>query len=92
MNAIMGFSDLLQDSNLDKKSEYLKNYKKIVETVWCLLLKIIEMSKIDVKQIMPNYKGLDIENCIVELYNAIKVTIPKDKDIQFYILENPKNS
>jgi hypothetical protein len=38
---------------------------------------------------MPNYKGLDIENCIVELYNAIKVTIPKDKDIQFYILENP---
>jgi signal transduction histidine kinase len=23
------------------------------------------------------------------LYNAIKVTIPKDKDIQFYILENP---
>jgi hypothetical protein len=40
-----------------------------------------------------HYKGLDIENCIVELYNAIKVTIPKDKDIQFYILENPnKNS
>jgi hypothetical protein len=38
MNAIMGFSDLLQDSNLDNKEriEYLKIIK-IVETVWCLL-------------------------------------------------------
>jgi CheY-like chemotaxis protein/two-component sensor histidine kinase len=39
---------------------------------------------------MPNYKGLDIEKCITELYDSIKVTIPKDKEIQFYILENPE--
>jgi hypothetical protein len=48
---------------------------------------LIEMSKIDAKQIMPNYKGLDIENCIVELYNAIKVTIPKDKTFSFIFLK-----
>jgi hypothetical protein len=52
MNAIMGFSDLLQDSNLDNKEriEYLKIIK-IVETVWCLLLKTLEMSKIDASKL-----------------------------------------
>ncbi|MFV8333919.1 ATP-binding protein [Flavobacterium sp. GSP14] len=91
MNAIMGFSDLLQDSNLDNKEriEYLKIIKNSGNSLVSIIEDLIEMSKIDAKQIMPNYKGLDIENCIVELYNAIKVTIPKDKDIQFYILENP---
>ena len=92
MNAIMGFSDLLQDSNLDNKEriEYLKIIKNSGSSLVSIIEDLIEMSKIDAMQIMPNYKGLDIENCIVELYNAIKVTIPKDKDIQFYILENPE--
>jgi hypothetical protein len=42
MNAIMGFSDLLQDPSLDNEEriEYLKIIK-IVETVWCLLLKTL---------------------------------------------------
>jgi hypothetical protein len=40
------------------------------------------MSKL-MPQIMPNYKGLDIENCIVELY-AIKVTDPNEKDIRYH--------
>ncbi len=91
MNAIMGFSDLLQDTNLDEKEriEYLKIIKNSGNSLVSIIEDLIEMSKIDAMQIIPNYKGLDIENCIVELYNAIKVTIPKDKDIQFYILENP---
>ena len=92
MNAIMGFSDLLQDSNLDKKEriEYLKIIKNSGNSLVSIIEDLIEMSKIDALQIIPNYKGLDIENCITELYNAIRVTIPKDKDIQFYILENPE--
>ncbi len=92
MNAIMGFSDLLQDANLDNKEriKYLKIIKNSGNSLVSIIEDLIEMSKIDAMQIMPNYKGLDIENCIVELFNAIKVTIPKDKDIQFYILENPE--
>jgi CheY-like chemotaxis protein len=45
------------------------------------------MSKIDAKQIVPNYKALDIQKCIEDLYNSIQVTIPKEKEIQFYIEE-----
>jgi signal transduction histidine kinase len=60
MNAIMGFSDLLQDSNLDNKEriEYLKIIKNSGNSLVSIIEDLIEMSKIDVKQIMPNYKGL----------------------------------
>jgi signal transduction histidine kinase/CheY-like chemotaxis protein len=92
MNAIMGFSDLLHDTNLEEKErlEYLKIIKNSGGSLVSIIEDLIEMSKIDAKQIMPNYKGLDIEKCITELYDSIKVTIPKDKEIQFYILENPE--
>jgi CheY-like chemotaxis protein/two-component sensor histidine kinase len=91
MNAIMGFSDLLHDINLEEKErlEYLKIIKNSGGSLVSIIEDLIEMSKIDAKQIMPNYKGLDLENCIAELYDSIKITIPKDKEIQFYILENP---
>ncbi|MFV8340272.1 response regulator [Flavobacterium sp. LB3P21] len=92
MNAIMGFSDLLHDTNLEEKErlEYLKIIKNSGSSLVSIIEDLIEMSKIDAKQIMPNYKGLDVEKCITELYNSIKITIPKDKEIQFYILENPE--
>ncbi|MFV8269786.1 ATP-binding protein [Flavobacterium sp. GT2N3] len=91
MNAIMGFSDLLHDVNLEEKErlEYLKIIKNSGGSLVSIIEDLIEMSKIDAKQIMPNYKGLDVEKCITELYDSIKITIPKDKEIQFYILENP---
>ncbi|MFV8336265.1 response regulator [Flavobacterium sp. RSP29] len=92
MNAIMGFSDLLHDTKLEEEErlEYLKIIKNSGGNLVSIIEDLIEMSKIDAKQIMPNYKGLDIEKCITELYDSIKVTIPKDKEIQFYILENPE--
>lgn len=91
MNAIMGFSDLLSDTNLeeDKRLEYLKIIKNSGSSLVSIIEDLIEMSKIDAKQIVPNYKGFDLEKCITELYDSIKITIPKDKEIQFYILENP---
>ena len=91
MNAIMGFSDLLHNTNLEEKErvEYLKIIKNSGGSLVSIIEDLIEMSKIDAKQITPNYKGLDVEKCITELYDSIKITIPKDKEIQFYILENP---
>ncbi|MDZ4331832.1 MAG: response regulator, partial [Flavobacterium sp.] len=92
MNAIMGFSDLLHDAKLEEEErlEYLKIIKNSGGNLVSIIEDLIEMSKIDARQIIPNYKGLDIEKCITELYDSIKVTIPKDKEIQFYILENPE--
>ncbi|WP_281637668.1 ATP-binding protein [Flavobacterium marginilacus] len=90
MNAIIGFSDLLLNENLseDLKMKYLKIINSSGKSLVSIIEDLIEMSKIDAKLIMPNYKGLDIEKCIKELYNTLKVTIPEDKSINFYISES----
>ncbi|HEU4788083.1 MAG TPA: ATP-binding protein [Flavobacterium sp.] len=90
MNAIIGFSDLLMDDKLS--DTFKKKYLKIINTSGKSLVSIIEdlieMSKIDAKQIAPKFKGLNIEKCLNELYNTLKVTIPDDKNIKFYQLVN----
>lgn len=90
MNAIIGFSDLLLNENLseDMKKKYLKIINKSGKSLVSIIEDLIEMSKIDAKLIVPNYKGLDIEKCIKELYNTLKVTIPEDKNIVFFISES----
>ena len=48
------------------------------------------MSKIDAQQITPKLASFDINTCCKELYESIKVTIPKEKKIVLNFIENPK--
>lgn len=92
MNAIVGFSDLLNNPDLDEleKSEYLKIINKSGTNLVSIIEDLIEMSKIDAHQIKPKYKGILLNKCIKELHETIKVTIPKEKEINFHIIE-PSN-
>lgn len=92
MNAIIGFSDLLHDVDIEENErlEYLKIIKNSGVNLVSIIEDLIEMSKIDARQILPNYKAVDIEECIHDLYNSIKVTIPKEKQIHFYVEESPE--
>jgi signal transduction histidine kinase/CheY-like chemotaxis protein len=89
MNAIVGFSDLLNNPDLDEndKSEYLKIINKSGTNLVSIIEDLIEMSKIDAHQIKPKYKGINLNKCIRELYETIKVTIPKEKQIDFHVIE-----
>ena len=40
------------------------------------------------RSIVPNYTDIDLDKCLIELYNTIKVDIPKSKKIDFYIIES----
>ncbi|MBC5863223.1 ATP-binding protein [Flavobacterium turcicum] len=92
MNAIMGFSDLLEDDSLSEKEkkQYLKIIKDSGSNLVSIIEDLIEMSKIDANQIVPNYALIDLEVCIKELYSSLKVTIPPSKEIDFYIKEASK--
>ena len=92
MNAINGFTDLLINTKLSKEeqSEYLKVIDKSGKNLVSIIDDLIEMSKIDSNQIQPNYTDLNIESCISELYETIKITIPKTKNIDFLIIPNEK--
>jgi signal transduction histidine kinase len=90
MNAIVGFSDLLNEPNLSdhSKEEYLKIIKNCGINLVSIIEDLIEMSKIDSKQITPNYKGIDLDACVKELYETIRVTIPNNKELELYFIEN----
>lgn len=93
MNAIIGFSDLLNEPNLSDKSkqEYLKIIKNCGINLVSIIEDLIEMSKIDAKQITPNFKGIDLKVCIKELYETLLVTIPKDKELELHFVENEQD-
>ena len=90
MNAINGFTDLILNTELNKEEqlEYLKVVDKSGKNLVSIIDDLIEMSKIDSNQIAPNYTNVNLESCINELHETIRITIPKTKDIDFYIIQN----
>ncbi|WP_264564982.1 ATP-binding protein [Flavobacterium sp. N3904] len=90
MNAIVGFTDLLLNTEVDKveQIEYLSVIEKSGKNLISIIDDLIEMSKIDSQQIKPNFNAVNLESCINELYDTIKITIKKSKKIDFYILKN----
>jgi len=90
MNAIIGFSDLLNNESLSDadKAEYLNIIRNSGANLVSIIEDLIEMSKIDANQISPRLVGFDLNQCIKELFETIKVTIPRTKKIDFFILES----
>lgn len=88
MNAINGFTNLIINTKLSKKEklEYLRVIESSGQNLVSIIDDLIEMSKIESNQIKPNYVSVNIDSCIHELYETIKITIPKSKDIDFKIL------
>jgi signal transduction histidine kinase/CheY-like chemotaxis protein len=88
MNAIVGFSDLLENEKLEEleKLEYLNIIKQSGKNLVSIIDDLVEMSKIDSNQIAPNYTSINIKECLKELYQAIKITIPKEKNIDFRLI------
>jgi signal transduction histidine kinase/CheY-like chemotaxis protein len=93
MNAINGFTDLLINTKLkkDEKLEYLKVIEKSGKNLVSIIDDLIEMSKIESNQTAPNFTSVNLESCINELYETIKITIPKSKEIDFRIIKNQQS-
>lgn len=91
MNAIIGFSDLLNDSKLSEKdkAEYLKIIRNSGSNLVSIIEDLLEMSKIDAKQISPKLVSFDLNKCVQDLFDSIKVTIPAVKKIDFQVIYNP---
>ncbi len=88
MNAINGFTDLILNTDITEteKLEYLTVIEKSGKNLVSIIDDLIEMSKIDSNQIIPNYTHVNLESCMNELYETIKVTI-QNKDIEFILVK-----
>lgn len=90
MNAINGFTDLIINTKLSKeeKLEYLKVIQNSGDNLVSIIDDLIEMSKIESNQIKPNYSSINLDSCMSELHETIRITIPKSKKIDFFIFKN----
>ena len=89
MNAINGFTELLINTNISdiEKLEYLGIIEKSGKNLVSIIDDLIEMSKIDSNQIIPNYAVINLESCVAELYETIKITI-KNKELDFKLISS----
>lgn len=90
MNAIIGFSELLKSKEIseEEKNEYIEIINKSGGSLVSIIDDLIEMSKIDSNQITPNLNSVNIEDCVSEIYNSVKITIPKNKKIDFKLIKS----
>lgn len=91
MNAINGFTELLLNTKTSEaeKREYLNVIEKSGKNLVGIIDDLIEMSKIDSNQLTPNLTIVNLESCINELYETVKITI-KNKDIDFRLIQSKK--
>jgi len=89
MNAINGFTELIinTDINETEKLEYLNVIEKSGKNLVSIIDDLIEMSKIDSNQIIPNFAVVNLESCVNELYETVKITI-KNKAIDFKLIKS----
>jgi signal transduction histidine kinase len=87
MNAIIGFSELLNHKDVGpiEKSEYIEIITKSGYNLVSIIDDLIEMSKIDSNQVVPNLSSVNINDCVREIFESVKITIPKTKEIEFVL-------
>lgn len=86
LNIVIGFSELLSESQIDRKKqvEYLKNINKSGKHLLALTNDIINLSKIDSGNLKLNYEIIDSKALITDTLSSIKL-IAKNKNISINI-------
>lgn len=90
MNAIMGFTDLLMHTTVEKKEqlEYLAIIEKNGNNLVATIDNLIEMSKIELHQIKYNGTSVDLDSFMNDLHDSLKVGIKHSTSIDFKIINN----
>jgi len=84
MNAIMGFSQLLEGESYsqEKKHEFVEIIQKSGQYLLSVIDDIIEISRIETRQITPALTRVDINQLMHSLHKRLQITIPEEKDIR----------
>lgn len=89
MNAINGFTELILNTKISEseKLEYLNVIEKSGKNLVGIIDDLIEMSKIDSNQLTPNLTVINLDSCVTELYETVKITI-QNKNIDFKLIKS----
>lgn len=76
MNAIVGFSSLLKDEGLsaEKRDNYIDIIQNSSSHLLSIINDIIEISKIDTNQVVPNFRPVKINPLLGEIFQIFSMT------------------
>ncbi len=83
INSIVGFADLLNNTDTNKKhKEYIEIIKNSAKMLTQLVEDILDMSKIEAGKLDINKSNFDINNVIEELFTTTKNKVSKNIEIR----------
>ena len=87
MNAILGFCGLLKEPDLssEERDNFINIIHKSGNYLLSVITDIVEVAKIDSKQVSINYSEFDINNFAAIIYDSMLINLPKDKVLKFYM-------
>jgi PAS domain S-box-containing protein len=93
MNAILGFAHLLKepDINPETRIDYINIIHNSGKHLLSIINDIIEISKIETKQITPEYSLVNVITLLDDVNNIIKGIIPANKNLEVRI-KKPRDS
>ncbi len=94
-NAIMGFFELMKDTNcgLEEKMEYLDMIRNGVEQFIFILNNIVDISKIETHQLSVKKEIIDVKAVLQEIYHTWSMKYNADNlpgiDFLFFMIDSP---
>ncbi len=91
MNAILGFSDLLTNSDLTEtdREEYIKVIQQSGKNLLEIIDDLVEMSKIDSQLIKPNLQVFDLDEFVQQIFMSYEKLYSNEKVV--FKLNKPEN-
>ena len=92
MNAVLGFSDLLSNSQLSDKerNEYIKVIQQSGKNLLEIIDDLVEMSKIDSQLIKPNLQPFDLDDFIQQIFLSYEKLYSNEK-VAFKLVKTEKS-
>lgn len=92
MNAVIGFSELLEDASISEqeKIEYRKIINKSGKNLITIIDDLIEMSRIDTKQVIPLYSDFDLNASVKNIFTVMQQSATT-KNVEFSLVNNSPN-
>lgn len=90
LNAIMGMTDLLQKTPLDREqSEYVRTTKQASETLLNLINDILDLSKLQTEEVTLQEKPFELEPVILDI-SSFFARKASDQGLEFLVFVDPK--
>lgn len=93
LNAIIGFTDLLAQTQLDTiQRDYIESVQIAEENLLLIVNDILDLSKLESGHLTIESQPFNLKNSLKHVYDLLKIKVPKDVEFNLFLdAEMPEN-